>query len=41
MKAIHVELSDEGRIVLVLEEFRYQGPSELVLIYDDERVALI
>lgn len=41
MKAIHVELSDEGGIVLVLKEFRYQGPREFILVYNDERVTLV
>ncbi len=41
MKAVHVELTDEGGIVVVFEQLRDKGFGEFIFVKDDERVAII
>ena len=41
MEPVHVELSDKGSVVVVFEQLRNQGLCELILIKDDERVAVV
>lgn len=40
MKAVHVELPNEGSVVVVFEKVRYQLLGEFVLVKNNEGVAL-
>ena len=40
VEPVHIELSDKGSIVVVFEQLRNQCLCELILIEDDERVAV-
>jgi len=41
VEAVHVQLPDERRIVVVLEQLGYQGLSKLVFVQHNERIASI
>lgn len=41
MEPIHIELSNEGGIVVVLEQLGDQGLREFILIQYDEAIALL
>ena len=41
VEPVHIELSDKGSIVVVFEQLRNQCLCELILIEDDERVAVV
>ena len=41
VEAVHVELSNEGCVVIMLEELGDQLPCEFVLVNDDERITLV
>jgi hypothetical protein len=38
VEAIHVQLPDEGGVIVVLEEFGNQRLGKLVLVEDNERI---
>ena len=41
MEPIHVQLANKGGVIVVLEQFRDEGFGKLVLVKDNERVAIV
>ena len=41
MEAVHVELSNEGGVIVVFEQLGNQCSGEFVLVEDDERVSFV
>ena len=39
VETVHIQLSDEGCIIVVLEQLRDQGLSKLILVQDNKRIA--